>query len=219
MSYGSSAAGDEFAMLTAVVSGSNSFKFISPITGPGTGGPLLSGLVVHSIAPPSGQPTSTNTSLIPAEDTQALLTTNDFGTYSDSSSQPLAAVKITTLPSTGCLEYDTTGAGAWAAVTVDQEISAANLTAGRLRFFPAPDGNDTLQTIQVTQLPTAGTLMLNAVAVTFDQGIPVADITAGLLKIMPAPNASGSAYATFGFKVSDGNFYRPRKFFSVKSSD
>ncbi len=53
VSYGSSAAGDEFAMLTAVVSGSTSFQFISPITGPGTGGPLLSGLVVQSIPEPS----------------------------------------------------------------------------------------------------------------------------------------------------------------------
>jgi hypothetical protein len=47
VSYGSSAAGDEFAMLTAVVSGSTSFQLISPPA------PLLSGLAVHSIPEPS----------------------------------------------------------------------------------------------------------------------------------------------------------------------
>ena len=270
VSYGKTAVGDEFAMLTAVVSGSTSFKFTSP--NQGTGGPVLSGLVVHSFAPLAGQPTSTNDSRTLTEDTQAMLTTDDFGSYSDPNSQPLAAVKITTLPSTGSLEYDTTGAGAWAAVTANQEISAANLTAGRLRFSPLPDGNgspyatigfrvgngtvfsfpytltlnvtpindyaptaanrtvgvaqgatrtqsavdfgfadadgnDTLQKIQVTQLPTAGNLTLNAVSVTLDQEIPVADINAGLLKFTAAPNASGLAYATFKFKVSDGTFY------------
>ena len=270
LSYGKTAVGDEFAMLTAVVTGSTSFKFTSP--NQGTGGPLLSGLVVHSFAPSSGQPVSTNDSLTLAEDTQTLLTINDFGTYSDPGSQPLAAVKITTLPSTGSLEYDSTGAGDWEAVTVAQEISVADITAGRLRFLPAPDGNgspytivgfrvgngtefsfaytltlhvtpindyeptsadhtvgiaqgasktlsavnfafadadgnDTLQKIQVTQLPTVGTLALNDVAVTLNQEIPVADINAGLLKFTPAPAASGLAYATFGFKVSDGTLY------------
>ena len=53
LTYGSSTAGDEFAMLTAVVSGSTSFQFISPVTGTGSGAPLISGLAVHSIPEPS----------------------------------------------------------------------------------------------------------------------------------------------------------------------
>ena len=273
VTYGKTGLGDEFAMLTAVVSGSTSFKFTSPNTGVGTGAPLLSGLVVHSVAPSSGQPVSTNDSLTLAEDTHTLLTINDFGTYSDPGSQPLSAVKITTLPSTGSLEYDSTGEDNWEPVTVDQEISEADITAERLRFSPAADGNgspyttvgfrvgngtelslasyiltlnvtpindyeptsadntvgvaqgvsktlsavnfafadadanDTLQKIQVTQLPTVGTLALNAVAVTLNQEIPVADINAGLLKFTSGPTASGLAYATFGFKVSDGTLY------------
>ena len=273
VTYGKTGLGDEFAMLTAVVSGSTSFKFTSPNTGVGTGAPLLSGLVVHSVAPSSGQPVSTNDSLTLAEDTHTLLTINDFGTYSDPGSQPLSAVKITTLPSTGSLEYYSTGESDWVLVDVAQEISVADITAGRLRFSPAEngngspyttvgfrvgngtelslasyiltlnvtpindyeptsadntvgvaqgvsktlsavnfafadaDGNDTLQKIQVTQLPTVGTLALNAVAVTLNQEIPVADINAGLLKFTSGPTASGSAYATFGFKVSDGTFY------------
>jgi hypothetical protein len=53
LSYGGVAVGDEFAVLTAVVSGSTSFTFTSPSTGPGTGGPLIAGLVVQSVPEPS----------------------------------------------------------------------------------------------------------------------------------------------------------------------
>jgi hypothetical protein len=53
LSYGSAATGDEFAMLTTVVSGSTSFKFTSPNTGTGIGAPLLSGLAVYSVPEPS----------------------------------------------------------------------------------------------------------------------------------------------------------------------
>jgi hypothetical protein len=47
VSYGASGLGDEFAMLTAVVSGSTSFRLISPPAS------VLSGLAVHSIPEPS----------------------------------------------------------------------------------------------------------------------------------------------------------------------
>ena len=270
LGYGSSSPTDQFAMLTAVVSGSTSFKFRS-FRGASGGGPGISGLVVHSS---TVSVSSTSDSRTIAEDTQVLLATDDFGTYSDPNSVPLAAVKISTLASAGSLEYDTTGAGAWAAVTVDQEISAAHIIAGRLRFTPvadgngtpyatvgfrvgngtefsipytltvnvtpindyAPtaanqvlgiaqggnkvltaanfgfadaDGNDTLQKVKVTQLPTAGSLTLSSVAVTLDQEITVADINAGNLRFTPEPTASGLAYATFDFNVSDGTFYSP----------
>ena len=45
--YGGAGTGNDFAMLTAVVSGSTSFSFTSPPA------PLLSGVVVHSIPEPS----------------------------------------------------------------------------------------------------------------------------------------------------------------------
>ena len=54
-----------------------------------------------------------------AEDTTTLLSVNDFGSYSDVDLDALAAVQITTLETDGALEYDTTGAGAWAAVTLN----------------------------------------------------------------------------------------------------
>lgn len=51
VSYGSASTGDEFGMLTAVVSGSTSFKFQS-FKGVSVGGAGIAGLVVHSIPEP-----------------------------------------------------------------------------------------------------------------------------------------------------------------------
>ena len=86
-------------------------------------------------------------------------------------------------------------------------------------FAPAAFGfndldiGDTLQKVQITTLPLAGSLTLNNgstdVAVTLNQEITVADILANKLKFTPATNATGTgiAYATIGFKVSDGKDY------------
>jgi MYXO-CTERM domain-containing protein len=52
VSYGSSSPTDQFAMLTAVVSGSTSFRFQS-FKGASGGGPGIAGLVVHSVPEPS----------------------------------------------------------------------------------------------------------------------------------------------------------------------
>jgi hypothetical protein len=273
ISIGAVGTADDYELVEAQVSGTTSLALLLPQAGNGIGS-AIAAFSVHEITPPAGEPVSTNDSRTFNEDTQPLLAIDDFGTYSDPNTLPLAAVKITTLPITGNLEYDSDGAANWVAVAVDQEISVAHITAGRLRFSPdldgngspyttvgfrvsngtlfslasytltlnvtpindyAPtaadqtvevaqggsktlsavnfafaddDGNDTLQEIEVTQLPTAGTLALNAVAVTLNQQITVADINAGLLTFTPELTASsGSAYATFGFKVSDGTFY------------
>ena len=86
-------------------------------------------------------PVSTNDSVTTNEDTAKVLALTDFGTYSDVEVAAIAAVKITTLESDGDLQYDTTGSGSWTSVTLDQEISAADITAGRLRFVPDANKN------------------------------------------------------------------------------
>ncbi|MEF8747646.1 MAG: cadherin-like domain-containing protein [Candidatus Accumulibacter propinquus] len=70
--------------------------------------------------------------------------------------------------------------------------------------FSDVDTGDTLQAVTVTTLPAAGSLKLNGVAVTASQSISVADLSAGKLVFTPAANTNGAAYASFGFKVSDG---------------
>ena len=70
--------------------------------------------------------------------------------------------------------------------------------------FVDTDAGDTLASVRIVTLPGAGALTLDGAAVTTDQVIPTADIAASKLIFTPAAGASGDAYASFTFKVSDG---------------
>ena len=70
--------------------------------------------------------------------------------------------------------------------------------------FSDPDVGDQLQAVQITTLPVAGALTLNGVAVNVNDTVAVADIVAGRLVFTPGADESGVGYASFGFKVSDG---------------
>ncbi len=85
-------------------------------------------------------PTSTNDSVTTAEDTAVVLAIADFGTFADVDGDSLAAVAITTLPSNGALEWKN-GADVWVGVTLNQSISSADITTGKLRFLPGQDEN------------------------------------------------------------------------------
>ena len=65
----------------------------------------------------------------------------------------------------------------------------------------------TLKAVEITTLPTAGTLTDDvsgtSVAVTAGTFVPVADITAGDLVFTPATDASGNPYSTFTFQVQN----------------
>ncbi|HWT14739.1 MAG TPA: Ig-like domain-containing protein [Patescibacteria group bacterium] len=110
---------------------------------------------VFTFTPVNTAPTSTNDTATTNEDATLLLAAGDFGTYADADLDAFAGVRISTLESAGDLEFDSTGAGAWVDVTLNQDVIAAHLAAGRLRFVPDAD-------------------------------------------------ATGSPYATIGFRVSDG---------------
>ena len=69
--------------------------------------------------------------------------------------------------------------------------------------FSDVDAGDTLQQVQITTLPTAGTLKLAGVDVTLNQVITVADINAGNLTFTPVADQNGAGYDSFEFKVSD----------------
>ncbi|MFM5511200.1 VCBS domain-containing protein [Aeromonas rivipollensis] len=83
-------------------------------------------------------PVSTNNSVTTDEGTAILLSLSDFGSYADAEGSAIAAVKITTLESNGSLEFF--NGSSWVGVTTDQEISAADISGGKLRFVP--DGNE-----------------------------------------------------------------------------
>ena len=91
---------------------------------------------------PSTSPASTTrpraaTTRSPSWKTAATSSTADFG-FSDPNDSPadaFASVKITSLPTAGALELDGVG------VTLNQEISVADIVAGKLVFSPAANAN------------------------------------------------------------------------------
>ncbi|MBC3873050.1 DUF4347 domain-containing protein [Undibacterium flavidum] len=86
--------------------------------------------------------------------------------------------------------------------TINEDVTYTFSTAD-FNFSDLDSGN-TLQSVLVTTLPGAGALTLNSNPVTQNQTISAQDIIAGRLSFTPVANANGTAYANFGFKVSDG---------------
>ena len=85
--------------------------------------------------------------------------------------------------------------------TEDMSVSIALSSFG----FADVDAGDSLASVKITALPTAGQLLLNGADVSLNQVISAADITANKLAFAPAANANGNAAASLKFKVSDGN--------------
>ena len=100
--------------------------------------------VTFTITGTNDAPTSTNDTVTTTEDTTKVLSVTDFGYLADLiGHNAFAAVKITTLASNGTLQYDNdaTAGENWVVVTLNQEISVADITAGRLRFVPDSNEN------------------------------------------------------------------------------
>ena len=77
--------------------------------------------------------------------------------------------------------------------------------AGDFNFSDTADRDDTLESVKITTLPTAGTLSVDGTAIAsgdLPKAVSKADIDADKLTYIPASNANGSA--TFRFKVNDG---------------
>ena len=99
-------------------------------------------------------------------------------------------------------------------VAVNDAPTAANNTVSTNEdtdyVFSAVDFNfsdiegDTLASIQVTALETAGALKLNGTDVTLNQVISKADIDSGLLVFTPQAEVAGIPYDSFSFSVNDG---------------
>ena len=85
-------------------------------------------------------------------------------------------------------------------LTIDEDTTHT-FTAANFGFSDVDDG-DSLQSITITRLPTAGSLTLNGEAVTANQDISESDISN--LVFTPAANAHGDGYADLQFTVSDG---------------
>ena len=91
-------------------------------------------------------------------------------------------------------------AGTDGTVTVAED--GAHTFAASEFGFTDGDGN-ALAAVEITTLPTAGTLTDNGTAVTAGQFVSAADIAAGHLVFTPAHDANGTGYASFTFQVQD----------------
>ena len=84
-----------------------------------------------------------------------------------------------------------------------REDTPVTFSPGLFGFFDEDTG-DTLASVRIVTLPTAGELTNDGMPVTPGQSISFADIEAGKLVFAPAANASGDPYASFTYRVSDG---------------
>ncbi|NCW43878.1 MAG: tandem-95 repeat protein, partial [Actinobacteria bacterium] len=96
--------------------------------------------LIITITAVNDAPTSTDDSVTTAEDTAVVLSATDFGSYTDIEGTDLNKIKITSLPAAGTLQYNSSGS-TWDSVTLNQEITAADIAAGKLRFTPTANAN------------------------------------------------------------------------------
>ena len=93
-----------------------------------------------------------------------------------------------------------------APTSADRTVTTAedtSYTFGSVDFaFADTTVGDALMSVKVVTLPGAGRLALGGVAVTANQAIGTSDLVG--LVFTPAANAHGAGYASFTFKVSDG---------------
>ena len=88
-------------------------------------------------------------------------------------------------------------------VTTDED-TPYRFAAGDFNFA-GTDADDALASVKIVTGSSAGSLELDGTAVTADHVVTTAQLDNGDLVFTPAANAHGSGYATFTFKVSDGD--------------
>jgi len=84
-------------------------------------------------------PTAANKTVTASEGTAYAFAALDFNFTDVDTGDALSKVKITSLESAGALAYN--NSGTWQDVTLNQEITKADIDAGKLRFTPAGDAN------------------------------------------------------------------------------
>ena len=127
------------------------------------------------------------------------LTSVTYPYVADISVNPPIRHEYTILPRSG---ENTAPSAADAAVTTAKNMAYV-FSAADFKFSD-PDAGNELWGVRIVAPPTAGTLALGTTAVAASRWVTRADIEAGRLAFAPAADASGSAYASFTFKVGDG---------------
>ncbi|WIO75538.1 type I secretion C-terminal target domain-containing protein [Porticoccaceae bacterium LTM1] len=139
-----------------------------------------------------GETTATSTSFAVGGEGQTVVTMDSAsgGNYENLDISDTATVTVENVPPTS----DN-------ATILTDEDTAYQFDGSEFAF--SDTGGDTLDSVTITSLPTAGTLLLNGVAVNADDSISVADLAS--LTFEPAQDEAGEGYASFNFTVSDGD--------------
>ena len=127
------------------------------------------------------------------------LTSVTYPYVADISVNPPIRHEFTILPRTG---ENTAPSAADATVTTAKNMAYV-FSAADFKFSDPDQGNE-LWGVRIVAPPAAGALALDTTAVAASRWVTRADIEAGRLAFAPAADASGSAYASFTFKVGDG---------------
>ncbi|MGY0195697.1 beta strand repeat-containing protein [Leptothrix sp. BB-4] len=91
-------------------------------------------------APAANQvPTAESSTCVMDEDTVKVLSLADFHFHDADAADQLQSVRMTVLPQRGLLTYD--DGKSWQPVDTKQDLSAADIAAGRLRYTPEADAN------------------------------------------------------------------------------
>ena len=107
----------------------------------------------------------------------------------------------TTLTATGTIIEDNTAPSASNRTVTMAEDTAYRFGAADFGFTD-PDPGDALASVRVVTLPGRGALALAGATVNADQVLPAAEL--GNLTFTPGVDGNGAPYASFRFKVSDG---------------
>ncbi|MDO9150231.1 MAG: Ig-like domain-containing protein [Methylotenera sp.] len=149
-------------------------------------------------------PTATDDSITIAQGSTVFLNLNDFGVYQDVENSPLAKIMITTLPDHGTLEYF--NGTTWVLVTLNQELAASVINAGRLRFSPTGTENGDAYTTIGFKVSDGSDYSEGAYALTVNvtstPALPLANNDSGDTTVYVAKEAG---YNEVGYSASGGN--------------
>ncbi len=98
---------------------------------------FLPNTITFDVVPSNDPPSGANKSITINEDATYTVVANDFGFADPIEGNVLQSVRITTLPALGSLRLNNVP------VTLNQDITVANINSGLLRFTPATNGNGT----------------------------------------------------------------------------
>ncbi|MDY3205019.1 MAG: DUF4347 domain-containing protein, partial [Arcobacter sp.] len=107
----------------------------------GTIDSVSSNTITYDVTAVNDAPTAIDKTITINEDTPTLLSVSDFGFSDVDTTDTLTSVKITSLSTHGMLEYN--NGTSWVAVSLNQVITATDITDGKLRFNPALNENGT----------------------------------------------------------------------------